>query len=503
MQIAALVRRHAAAAWHHRWKALALAWLVAGLGWAGVYAIPNQFQSNARIYADADAILASLLRGIAIDNSTTSQVEMLQRTLLSRPNLEKVIARTDLDMRVDSTASRERLLLDLARSIRITPQTRNLFTIEYRDPQPRLAHDVVQAVINLFIESAAGSDRQQIDNARQFLAQQIQSYEVKLREAERRRAEFQARYIDLLPSANGGASRLDAQRVRQQQLLGELQDARMRRELTRQQLAQAPAMLPAGADGGSGESRLAEAERNLRELRLRYTERHPEVISTRNMIAELRASGGGGPVRPSGPRSVAGPRANPLYEQLKVRMVDADAQVASLERQTRDGQAELERLEAVARTEPELVAQYTNLDRDYTVMRRNYEELLARREALQIGDAARTGSDRVKMEVVDPPTVPALPTTPNRPLLLSAALVLGLGAGAALAFLLAQLDTTFYTVHDLRGIGLPVLGGISALRERSANRALPVLAFGTGFALLLLAFGAVMAGPTLLLRTFA
>lgn len=511
MSALALAHRYAAAGWRQRWKALVVGWGVCLAGWAGVYAIPNQFESSARIYADADAVLGLLLRGIAIDSSPAGQVEVLQRTLLSKPNLEKVILRTELDNRVSTVAERDVLVQRLARDIRITPQTRNLFTIDYRDRDPRVAREVVQTALTLFIEAATTTDRQQMESARAFVAQQLSSYEVQLRQAERRRAEFQARYIDLLPSdALGGSSRLEAARARLQQVQGELQDARMRRDLTQQQLDAIPARVatPEVRSGGGGGGRLAEAERELRELRLRYTEQHPDVVSARNTIAALRSQGGGGgggggarTVTTGGTTSSA-PRTNPLYEALKVRLVDVDAQIASLQRQEQDGRVEVDRLDTIARGEPELQAQFLNLDRDYNVLRRNYEELLARRESIQIAGAARTSSDRVRLEIIDPPSLPSVPVSPNRQLLFTAVLIAGIGAGLVAALAFMQLDQAFYSVHDLRKLGLPVLGGISAMtlpRRTAAN-----FSFAAGVVALFAVFGAVLAGmPGLIVRLLA
>ncbi|TPG61081.1 hypothetical protein EAH89_00490 [Roseomonas nepalensis] len=485
MNISTQLRRHVVAAWRHRWKALALSWLIFAIGWVGVSAIPDQYRSTARVYADADAVLSTLLRGIAIDSTAGREVELLQRTLLSRPNLEQIVARTDLDKRVTSAASREALLLKLAEGIRLTPETRNLFTLIYSDPDPRMAKDVVQAALNIFIELAAGTDRQGIENAQGFLLQQIAAYEVRLREAERRRAEFQSRNVDILPDPASGVSRLEAARGRVLQVEGDLQDARTRRELTRQQLNTQPATV---AETAGGNARAADIERELREMRLRLTDAHPDVKAAQAALAAARASGG---VR-------GATRSNPVYEQLQIRMVDADAQVASLERQMRDANADLERLDAKAREQPEVLAQFTNLDRDYNVLRRNYEELLARRESISLAEAARTGSDRVKLEVVDPPVVPNLPASPNRPLLLAGVLVASLGAGVVLALLLSQLDSGFYTVHDLRRLDVPVLGRISAQQARFAPRALSTAAFGAACAVLFVAFAAAVAGPSIL-----
>jgi polysaccharide chain length determinant protein (PEP-CTERM system associated) len=491
------IRRYAAAGWRKRWWALAATWLVCLVGWGVVYALPNQYQSRARIFADADAVLGSLLRGIALDSSPASQVETLQRTLLSRPNLELIVDRTRLRERIDSGAEREALVQRLGRDIRLTSYARNLFSVEYRDRDPEVAFEVVSKAVQIFVEAATATDREQYFKARQFLEEQIALYEGRMREAEQRRATFRAQYIDLLPSETGGASRLEAGRVRVRQLQGELQDARKRRDLTRQQLDAQPPTLSAEAAAAfeGGGSRLAEAERQLRELRLRYTEQHPDVATARALLADLRANGGG-----AAPRRAPGVRTgtNPLYEQLKVRLVDADSQVASLERQLQDSESEVERLEAALRGEPEVQAQFLNLDRDYTVLRRNLEELLTRRESVRIADAARTGSDRVQLEVVDPPSLPTVPSGPSRRLFNAVVLLLGFGAGGAFGFLLVQVDSSFYSIQDLRRIGLPVLGGISAQRRHPAERMRSVVMFSVACLLLLTVFGAVLIGPALL-----
>jgi polysaccharide chain length determinant protein (PEP-CTERM system associated) len=499
MNLNALLRRTLAAGSRHRWKALALAWVVCLAGWAGVSMIPNQYASTTRIYADADAILGLLLRGIAIDSSPAGQVETLQRTLLSRPNLEKIIDRTGLEARARTVEAREQLLTSLAKDIQIRTQTRNLFSIEYRDPNPQLAHDVVQTALNLFMEAATVTDRQQMDNAREFVNQQIASYEVQLRQAERRRAEFQTQYIDILPNAAlGGSSRLEAARARVQQVQGQLEDARRRRELTQQQLDTAAAQPAPVISSGGGNPRLQEAQRVLADLQLRFTDAHPDVRAAQSLVASLRASGGGG----GGGGVRAAPRESQALELMRLRLVDADAEIASLERQEREGLQQVERLDEIARSAPQVQAQFLNLDRDYTVLRRNYEELLARRESLQIAGAARDNSERVRLEVVDPPTLPTQPVAPNRLLFSAGVLVVGLGAGAGLVLLLMQFDRSFYTVADLRRIGLPVLGAITAPRRRMA--ALSGLGFAGGVAMLFLAFGAVLAGaPRLIARMLA
>ncbi len=81
---------------------------------SAVYWSPANMRSSARLYVDADAILTPLLKGLAADSAPNSQLEVLQRTLLSRPNLDKLISKTDLDLSLTGPPERERLLQELS-----------------------------------------------------------------------------------------------------------------------------------------------------------------------------------------------------------------------------------------------------------------------------------------------------------------------------------------------------------------------------------------------------
>lgn len=478
-----LIEQYARAAWRRRWAGVFITWLICGVGWVGVYLVPNQYESSARLYVDADAILTPLLRGLAADSAPATQLEVLQRTLLSRPNLEKLVSKTDLDLSVASPSDRERLLQSLALDIRVSPQTRNLFTITYRNKSAKLAHDVVQTLLSIFVESATGSNRTDMENARRFLEHQISSYEQQLRAAEKRRADFRLKYMEILPANLSPdqpyTSASEAAHNAVQDIDGRLQDATVKRDTLRQELSNTPAMLVAEDPArlqAQVRTKLQEANEQLKMLLLRDTEQHPDVIAQKKLIEALKASREG-----TAPATIASAKAdgtasaapepgrrsvpNPVYEQLKIRLVDADSAVASLQRQRAVAAQLVERLEKVQREQPGLLAEYQNMDRDYGVLRRNYEELLGRLQSANIAQAADTQADKVKLQIVDPPETPRLPAAPNRLLLVSGVLVAGFGGGIAFTVLLSQLDRSFSTVDQLRNLGLPVLGGISTLGQ--------------------------------------
>jgi polysaccharide chain length determinant protein (PEP-CTERM system associated) len=502
-----MVTQYLRAAWRRRWMGVIIAWLVCGIGWVGVYMIPNQYESSARLFVDTDAILTPLLRGIAADSQPTTQLEILQRTLLSRPNLEKLVSKTDLDLSLNSPSDRERLISRLGTDIKVNPQTKNLFTITYRDRKAKLAHDVVQTLLTIFVESATGSNRTDMENARRFLERQIQSYEQQLRAAEKRRADFRARYIEVLPANdNPNVPALEGARTQAQALEGKLQDALISRDALKQEVESTPPMLvvesgmtqgPGGVYGPAPKTRVQEAEDQLRMLLLKDTDQHPDVIAQRKLIESLKAAPAEpAPVRMAAPAAAGGKPAtqgaqaagndplkrsvpNPIYDQLKVKLIDADTQIISLQRQRDDAVRYRDRLEKVQREQPGLLAEYQNMDRDYSVLRRNYEELLGRLQSANIAQAADTQADKVKLQVIDPPEVPRLPVAPNRLLLVTGVLLGGMGAGLGMTVLFGQLDRSFSSVDELRTLGLPVLGGISILGLAPLRqRLMTVMRFG-------------------------
>ena len=511
-QLRVLLRRYFAAAWRYRWATVACAWVLSAAGWVGSTFIPNQYEASARLYVDADAVLTPLLKGLAIDNQVNGQLDVLQRTLLSRPNLEKLISNTDLDLSITGPADLERLVQTLGTSIRISPQTKNLFTITYRNTSPKLAFDVVQTILTTFIESKTGNNRSEMQNAQMFLDQQLASYEGKLREAEKRRA-----YIDLLPSDANGVSRFEQAQNTVRMLQGQLQDQIMRRDMLKGELSSMPPMLVTETDargvplGGLApttpeQAKLKQAEDQLAELRLRYTDQHPDVVELRKRIEILRAAAAASAKAPAAAGKAADQtpqrsrsQPNPVYEQIKVRLVEAEANQASLQRQLADATKERDRLQEIARSAPGLQAEYTNLNRDYDVLRKNYEELLARRESMRIGSAAEADADKIKIQIVDPPQVPQNPVAPKRVMLVTGVLLAALGAGFGLALLLAQFDQSFHTLDELRDLGLPVAGSISLIAVTSR---IGRMASAIGFSSALLLLCAVYAGLILrLLRS--
>src|SRR6266576_3119440 len=187
---------HLRGMWHRRWIGLAVAWLAVVIGIAVVYRIPERYEASARVYVDTESILRPLLAGLAIQPNLDQQVALMSRTLISRPNVEKLVRMADLDLRVKTQAERDELIDGVIKTIGLTGNiTSNLYAISYRDADPQRAQRVVQSLLGIFVESSLGDKKQDTQTAVRFVDDQIKRYEDALRAAENRLKEFKLRYI--------------------------------------------------------------------------------------------------------------------------------------------------------------------------------------------------------------------------------------------------------------------------------------------------------------------
>ena len=196
------------------------------------------------------------------------------------------------------------------------------------------------------------------------------------------------------------------------------------------------------------------------------------MVALKRQIASLRT-------QVQGPNADAGGTLNPAWSSLQAMKVERQANVQALQSRAAALRAELASISANQAMEPGASAEAQRISRDYEVLRKQYDELLADREELRLRGQVETERSSVKFDVVDPPTTPRVPSAPNRPLLLFGVLFLGVGAGGGTAFALGKFNGTFATAGKLeQTFDLPVIGTIShalteaaqALRKRKTRQ---------------------------------
>ncbi|WP_337847382.1 XrtA system polysaccharide chain length determinant [Sphingomonas sp.] len=459
--------------WQRRWIAVAVAWAVCLAGWLVVSQIPNQYESRARIFVQLRQVLPG--EGIATQQEQQKDIDRVRTTLVSAVNLEKVVRGTDLA----NTVATDRDVADrvgtLQKHIKITAQQDNLFEITATADSGKLSRTIVQKLIDIFVEDNLGTIRDEASQSLQFLDQQLAQRQKALQEAEAKKADFQTRYLGSLPGTGTLVERLSAARAQLAQVNQELAAAQSSLAAVNGQMAGTSATVAGvggGAVAGPARARLSAIQGQLAEARARgFTDNHPDVIALKSQMAAAQAAARREPVTSGG----GGATANPLYLSLRAMQADKSAQVAALTNRKAQIEADMAAIDAKIAGDPAAAQEQAEIDRNYQVLKAAYDKLLADREQVKLRSQAAGQADAVKFNVIDPPSAPQSPTSPNRPLLLTGVLVVGLGAGVAVAFALSQIAGTFPTTAKLERIsGMPVIGSIgevvtagqSALRRR-------------------------------------
>jgi polysaccharide chain length determinant protein (PEP-CTERM system associated) len=506
--------------WHRRWIGVIAAWVVAVVGAVVVARIPDRYEATARVYVDTSSLLKPLLSGLAIQPDIDQQVGMMARTLITRPNIEKLISKTDLDAGLASQAAKDKLIDEIMRELRFSTTGRdNVYNVSFRDSDRAHAQRVVQALVSMFVESGLGNKRRDTETTRKFIDEQIASYEKRLQESENRLKEFRLRNMAITSSGTGGQDYVARSAAAAEELAKarlELRVAEQSRDALKRELAgEEPILLsesmPTGPQsGGSPEldARIDAQKRVLDELLRRYTDQHPDVAQTRRMIASLeeqkreeaearrKAAAARGPAKLSA-------ATNPVFQQIKISLAEAEANVAALQARVAEMQSRVDLLRASANRVPQVEAEMAQLNRDYEVIRQQYQQLVARRESASLTGEVDESAGLAEFRIIDPPRVGDKPVFPNRLVLVPLLLVVALGAGAAAAFGASQLLPTIHSTRALREVGQrPVLGSLS-LRPTPAmvrQRRITALGFAGSVAGLVAVYGAWLAWLALIAK---
>ena len=453
------------AGWRYRWYAMMIAWLVAILGWFVVLSLPDKFEANARVYVDTDSMLRPLLKGLAIQTNFTQRIKLMTKTLLSRPNLEKVARETDLDLHTKTTKEKEVLINKLRSGIKLQATRKdNLYTIIYSNNDPKLAKNVVQSLLTIFVETALGDTRQDSDTAQRFLDQQISEYESRLIKAENKLTEFKRQNVGSLPGQGGNVfQRLQTAEQQYAQVKLLLNEALKKRDEIMKQLIEAKATIntdkaPTTTTASPLDTRILALQQKLDDLLLKYTDLHPSVVELREKITILEnykkknKTASGKPVV----------QINTLYEQTKLELGKSEAEIATLKVRALNYKNRLITLQKLVNILPKVETELKRLNRDYLINKQNYDALVSRRESAKMSQSANSTGDNVKFKVIDPPRLPVIPAGPKRMLLSVVILMLALVIGGGIAFILSQLNPVIYDHQALRKLtGLPVFGSVS------------------------------------------
>lgn len=127
-----------------RWLALGVAAVVAMLCATGTEFVPERYEASSSVYVDTQTVLKPMMIGLAYKPDVEQQVRMLAKTLISRPNVDRLIDQPELGFTFTGPLDREATVSRLMERIKVVGAGgSNYYLITYRDSDPLRARKLV------------------------------------------------------------------------------------------------------------------------------------------------------------------------------------------------------------------------------------------------------------------------------------------------------------------------------------------------------------------------
>ena len=432
------------------------------------YVLPKKYEAQSTVFIERN-VISNLVKGIAITPSMEDRLRVLSYSMKSRSLLINVIKALDMDLNTEDQAELAEILEGFQKktSINIRKGSRgmDLFTISFRDKDPKFARDYVNTLVKLYIEGSVSGKRDEAYGANRFLSEQIEFFKKKLDKTDAEILDFRKEKGIFVSTDE---RRIVSEIKSTEEKLEELKSRKMELEAKKDSMEKQLKDGKAYGAAGLGESDSVRAlQKKLNNLLLNYTENYPEVIRVR---AELEA------LKKGFEREVENSDAsqnlsaemlnlNPVFQDLNTELVKVKADFAAITARENHLKRLIESKKAYLRDIPAEKKKLVDMERQRESNRKIYEELILRHGQSEVSKQMEIQDKGATFNIIDPAVLPTKPVSPNRVIIMLLGIFAGFAGAFGLIFLIDYMYTSIRTIDTLKTLGLPVLAVIPVINS--------------------------------------
>lgn len=432
------------------------------------YVLEPTYRATATILLESASISEDLVQS-TVASSATTQIELVQRRVMSTDALEGLVREFDPYPREKDLSTREkaRRISSDTEIERVDPVTlepvkeSNAFSLHYHNSDPEIAAEVAERLAGLFLAYNQKRRQEAAEEASQFLSEQSRLVGQQMRKVDEQLSSMKIRYGDALPEAqNRNMQALDRAERDLDAAEREVRVVAEREQLLSLQLNQlSPNIMTTGGDATD----LATLRAQLAEAEMKYTPDHPDVKRLRRSVASAVVA-----------QASRGPSAapdNPDYLRVQSQLQAARSELAALRAQADRARAQIAGYESSLRQMPVV-------EKDYVELVRRRDALLAQSKDIEAKLANATVAQSLEVEqrgerfsLIRAPYTPGSPYSPNRVGIILLGLLLGCGLAAAGIAVSESADQNVRGAHDATVLtGAVVLGAIPPILSADDRR---------------------------------
>jgi len=489
----------------YRWRLISMSALVGiSIGLVYYLTMPKSYQSIALLSYEAQQINPAKMDPEQGKIRLQDSLATLSELVTSRNSLEKVIIQYSLYQQAREKLPIEDVIEMMRNNIEILPSKQgDVFSVSFEGGNPQQVVRVTNQLASLFIEENLKYREERATETSKYTESELSMSKRVLDGKEAQMRDYKLKYFNEMPDQRqSNFSQLQALLSQQQGIQNSIQELERTKVMAQEQsnmqlrIANFAAQNNSGPQPETDYDRLQRLKAHLVEISAKYTESHPEVKRTKQLITQLQAkisaSGGRGGGASTG--SKAALLASLENQRLQMQIKQIDANIDQLRKQLGTLPEQIAKYQGWIEAAPVREAEWQTLTRDYSELRRHYDQLVAQNLAAQSAENIEKNQKGSRFKIVDSARLPEKPFKPNFLKVVGGALAVGLGL--SLVFVLGAdfIDTSFKDVNELEDfVGVPVICAIPYIEQEHEIRKQKVYFRFSVLGILLFAVGVIAA----------
>jgi len=531
--------------WRRKYWIITPAVLLAIATMVVVFSLPATYKSQGTILIESQEIPNDLVRS-TVTSYADQRIEVIKQRLMTTSRVMDMVKKYNLYVaerqKTAATSSivelfKSNVSVDLVQANVTDPVSGRAkrasiaFTVSFMDKSPQKAQQVANELVTEFLNENVKARTDRAAETKDFLKEEGDKFQAKVRELEKQIAEFKDRYSGSLPELlQYNLSMI--QRLGEEQTSNQNEILLLKDQITTLslQLSTVPMYLPLGVTASSSnepsssevrleqlrveystllskyepthpdvvrvkrqidalekelgvtgndaqviQAELEQAKTELNTLSEKYADSHPDIKAQKNKIASLEDRLKKADSQPTETKP-SNDRLNPAYVQLKSKIDSTENEVSRLRSRQEEIKTKLAEFERRVSETYQVQRAYDELTRDHENTVAKYRELRSKQLQAELAQNLESENKGESFTLIEPPAVPSKAEKPNRPKLLVLGLGASVGAGLGLAFLVEMFfgGVRGYTqvAHIVGKSPLVVIPMITTTRELARRKTL-------------------------------
>jgi polysaccharide chain length determinant protein (PEP-CTERM system associated) len=494
-----------------RWYILSVAVATALTTIVVLYQLPNRYTSEAVLFVVEQQVPQRYVTPTDTTELGDALPAMTQQ-VLSRSRLLELVEQFNLYAPSRKGLMPEEIDALMRQDIKIEPlapspgHRSKAFKISFTTSKAILAQEVTSKLTSLFIQENLKTREDQARNTTSFLHERLEIARQKLEKQESLLREFKTKFLGELPEQQqGNLAILGGAQLQLQNISASLNRAQQQRVYLESLISGYRRLLSRGntvpgesphleasrvvTPYQSAQEKLAQLQAQKAHLLIEYQPGHPDVLAINREIASEQALVDG--LKPKAAQKTEAVQTQPAQGAQKPPTTstetEADASIAQLNSQLESNRVEIANLLKDENQQKTIISSYqgrlnltpvreqqlAGILRDYELSKQDYADLLGKEQQSQLAMSLEQQQAGQQFRLVEPPSLPALPSSPQRLKMSLSGIGAGLVLGFVTAVLLELMNPVFYTEKDLtRHFSIPLVVGLPLLVNPAAARRL-------------------------------